>query len=135
MSPFNYFKQCMTQKYADFSGRARRSEYWYFVLFGILTYIVAGLADMLFVKLIGFPILIWVAMLAMLVPSIAVVVRRLHDTSRSGWWMLLSLVPIASIVVLVFMFLDSTPGTNEYGPNPKGIGSDQPADHLITDEV
>ena len=135
MSAFNYFKNAVTQKYADFNGRARRSEYWYFVLFSFLTYIVAAVVDGLLVSLIGFPVLTILVALGLLIPNLAVTIRRLHDTSKSGWWILLAFVPLAGLVILVFMFLDSTPGTNAWGPNPKGIGSDEPADSLITDEV
>ena len=74
--------------------------------------------------------------LAALIPGIAVLVRRLHDTDRSGWWFFIALVPIiGAIVLLVFLVTDSKPGTNRFGANPKGIGSDQPADHLISDEA
>ena len=147
---FEYYKNCLTQKYADFSGRARRTEYWSFVLFNLLFVLipsiifavasVKGMVDSysgygyrshsmstsLIVAIVMGGILVLSA-LAVLVPSIAVAVRRLHDTGRSGWWYLAfavgSCIPvvgwIASIVFIVFMCLDSEPGANEYGPNPK----------------
>jgi uncharacterized membrane protein YhaH (DUF805 family) len=66
--------------------------------------------------------------LAMLIPGIAVTVRRLHDTGRSGWWVLVALIPVLGfIALLVFMVLDSQPGSNEYGPNPKEVATPQPA--------
>jgi len=136
MSAFNYFKECFTTKFADFKGRARRSEFWYFTLFTLLASIVVGILDGLLASLIGMPILTIVFMLALIIPSIAVTIRRLHDTDRSGWWILVGLVPIlGSIALLVFYVQDSKPGANAWGPNPKGIGSDEPIEHLITDEV
>ena len=94
-------------KYATFSGRARRSEYWWFV---VLNFILG------FIPIVNF---IWG--LIVLIPTLAVGVRRLHDTGRSGWWLLLTLVPIANFVLIYFLFCDSQPGANEYGENPKGL--------------
>lgn len=112
------------RKYADFSGRAQRAEYWFFVLFYILFIIALTIVDGAVGLLnygYGIGVLSGVFALAMLIPSLSVTVRRLHDTSRSGWWILISLIPlIGGIVLLVFTCLDSTPGTNTYGPNPKG---------------
>jgi uncharacterized membrane protein YhaH (DUF805 family) len=111
------------KKYAEFSGRAQRAEYWFFALFYVLFFLalslIDGAAGLLNAEL-GLGLLSGLFALAMIIPSIAVTVRRLHDTSRSGWWFLISLIPIiGGIVLLVFMCLDSTPGTNAYGPNPK----------------
>ena len=106
------------KKFAVFDGRASRKEYWYFVLFhfmicmvllvvasadasGVLVYVCAGY---------------W---LAGILPSLAVSVRRLHDTGHSGAWLLIGLIPFGGIVLLVFKVQDSTPGMNQYGPNPK----------------
>jgi uncharacterized membrane protein YhaH (DUF805 family) len=113
------------KKYAVFSGRSRRMEYWYFVLFNIIVCIVLEVIDgLLFGTLdsgMGVGLLSGLYGLAVLIPSLAVTVRRLHDIDRSGWWILIALVPlIGGIVLLVFALLDSTPGTNQYGPNPKG---------------
>ena len=102
-------------QYANFSGRARRSEYWWFVLFYALVYVVAAIID----GILGVPILTLIVALGLLVPALAVSVRRLHDTDRSGWWLLLNLVPFGGIVVLVFSCLDSQPGPNRFGPSPK----------------
>lgn len=110
------------KKYAQFSGRSRRKEYWMFVLFNILIAIVLGIVDGMlgFTTQSGIGVLGLIYSLAILVPGIAVGVRRLHDTSRSGWWMLIGLVPlIGAVVLIVFFVMDSTPGDNEYGPNPK----------------
>ena len=103
--------------YAGFTGRARRSEYWYFALFTVLVYVAASVVD----AVLGIPVLTLLAVLALLVPTLAVSVRRLHDTGRSGWWMLLSLVPFGGIVLLVFDCLDSEPGPNRFGPSPKQL--------------
>ncbi len=114
------------KKYGDFSGRARRSEYWSFVLISTVIYLVLLCADM-FVQaaknsaglgILG--VLAVIYYLAALLPALAVFVRRLHDTGRSGWWWFISIVPIVgAIVLLVFLVTDSQPGANQYGPNPK----------------
>lgn len=110
------------KKYAVFTGRARRAEYWWFTLFNLLASIALGLIDG-FTGMIGeagFGVLGTLYALAVLLPSLGVLVRRLHDTNRSGWWVLIALIPlIGAIVLLVFVVLDSQPETNQYGPNPK----------------
>lgn len=109
-------RSVLTQ-YAGFSGRARRSEYWWFYLFITIANIVfgclSGVAEAaVFIGLI--------VSLALLLPTIAVSVRRLHDTNRSGWFMLLGLIPIVGgIILLIFFTQDSKPGPNRFGPNPK----------------
>ncbi|RBY77568.1 DUF805 domain-containing protein [Blastococcus sp. TF02-09] len=102
-------------QYATFSGRARRSEFWWFVLAWALMYVVAVVVD----QLIGAPIFTLLFILGTIVPYLAVSVRRLHDTGRSGWWLLLNLIPFGGIVTLVFQCLDSDPGPNQHGPSPK----------------
>lgn len=105
------------KKYAVFSGRARRTEYWMFFLFNfIISFVLAFIEG-----IVGGPGIIGLLYsLAVLIPGIAVSVRRLHDTNRSGWWLLIGLVPlIGAIVLLVFMVQDSQQGDNHYGPNPK----------------
>jgi uncharacterized membrane protein YhaH (DUF805 family) len=119
----------LQQKYADFSGRARRSEYWWFVLAQgliiLVPYIlfIIGAAAQKTALTVIFGLLLAVVVLGLLVPGLAVTVRRLHDTNRSGWWYLLAFVPFGSLVVLVFTILEGTPGPNNYGPSPKGIGA------------
>jgi len=105
-----YFE--VLKKYAVFEGRARRKEYWMFILINfIISVVLASLS---------FGILEGVYSLAVLVPGMAVSVRRLHDVDRSGWWLLVGLIPLIGILVLIyFCAQDSTPGTNAYGPNPK----------------
>lgn len=108
----------VVKQYANFEGRARRQEYWMFFLVYILIYI--GLVVIDAVLGLGFLALIYA--LALFVPSISVAARRLHDTGRSGWWQLIALIPlIGAIILIVFLAMDSTPGENQYGPNPKGL--------------
>ncbi len=111
------------KKYAVFSGRARRKEYWFFILFNIIISLVLGVIDGFtgsYNEAAGLGLLGGIYSLAVLIPGIAVTVRRLHDTGRSGWWFWIVLVPvIGALVLLVFMVLDSKPGQNQYGANPK----------------
>jgi len=110
------------RKYADFSGRARRKEYWMFALVNFIIGIVLGLiSGMLSNALAATNLLSLLYALLVLIPSLAVGVRRLHDTGRSGWWLLIAVIPlIGAIVLLIFTVQDSEPGHNVYGPNPKG---------------
>ena len=107
----------------SFSGRARRKEYWMFVLIAVVIAIFLALADGItgtYSSELGFGLLGGLFLLAILIQSIAVGVRRLHDTGRSGWWLLLNLIPLVGpIIVLVLMALDGQSGDNAYGPNPK----------------
>jgi uncharacterized membrane protein YhaH (DUF805 family) len=102
-------------RYADFSGRARRAEYWWFFLFAVLVALVAAVLD----GIIGASVFSLLTALGLLVPNLAVSVRRLHDTDRSGWWLLLNLVPFGGIVLLVFYCLEGQPHPNRFGPSPK----------------
>jgi len=105
------------KKYAVFNGRARRKEYWMFFLFNIIIAIVLGVVEGI---LGSHGIIGMLYSLAFIIPGIAVSVRRLHDTERSGWWLLIGFVPIiGAIVLLVFMVQDSQSGQNQYGTNPK----------------
>ena len=128
-------RSCLRVNYANFDGRARRSEYWYFqlavslallvpyavALVGLFSNTTAGL-------LLGGVALVVMGLmrLAAIVPHYAVVSRRLHDTGRSGWLQLISFVPFGGIVLLIFAATDSTPGPNQYGPNPKGVSGGYP---------
>jgi uncharacterized membrane protein YhaH (DUF805 family) len=110
------------KNYANFQGRARRKAYWMFVLFNIIALVILSLIEgaLGLSGQNGYGILTGLYALAMILPLIALAVRRLHDTGRSGWWLLIGLVPlIGPIVLIVFYVTDSQPGTNEYGPNPK----------------
>ena len=105
-------------KYATFSGRARRSEYWYFILLQIIVSIVFSLVWSFVNQNVG-QILDGVWTLATLVPSLSVMWRRLHDIGKSGAWFFISLTGIGAIVLLVWLCKDSDAGENQYGPNPK----------------
>jgi uncharacterized membrane protein YhaH (DUF805 family) len=100
-------------KYVTFSGRSSRSAYWYWFLFAVIVAVVATIIDIA----IGSRIISVIVTLALLLPGIAVGIRRLHDTGRSGWWMLIGLVPFGGIVLLVFMVLESE-GPNRFGDRP-----------------
>ena len=105
------------KNYVGFSGRARRAEYWQFVLFNIIALAICFVIDLA----IKSPVLYLLYVLASLLPSLAVGVRRLHDTDRSGWWLLIGLVPlVGGIVLLVFACLEGNRGPNKYGADPKG---------------
>ena len=109
-----YFE--VLKKYAVFSGRARRKEYWMFLLFHIIIIIALGVIE----SIVGTnSVIALFYMLAILLPGLAVTVRRLHDTGKSGWWLLIGLVPLIGIVILVYMVQDDQAGDNQYGPNPK----------------
>ena len=112
------------KKYAIFEGRARRKEYWFFILFNILISMALGLVDWLSGNIdpvTGLGMLSGIYALAVIIPGMAVSVRRLHDTNRSGWWLLITFVPvIGAIVFFYFMVLDGNPERNEYGPPPQG---------------
>lgn len=123
------FLNIVKNHYADFTGRARRQEYWYFVLAQILLSIaLAVLSGVLgFVsETIGgavYGLGSLVLGLGLLVPSIAVAARRLHDTGKSGWWLLIYFTGIGIIVLLVFFCLEGETGPNQYGPDPKQAGA------------
>ncbi len=107
-------------KYAVFSGRATRKEYWMFIL---INSIITVALSFLFDNIKGLAFIPTIYGLATLIPILAIGCRRLHDVGKSGWWLLIMLVPfIGSLVLLVFAVMDSQTGTNKYGPNPKGEG-------------
>jgi uncharacterized membrane protein YhaH (DUF805 family) len=105
------------KKYADFSGRARRKEYWLFILLYLIAAVIAGIIDAVAATMgiIGI-----ILTLGLFIPSLSVGVRRLHDINRSGWWMLIGLIPlIGAIVLIVFFCKDGTIGANPFGEDPK----------------
>ena len=119
-----WYLKVLKQHYADFGGRARRQEYWMFCLFNIIIAILLGVMAGIGAAVLdtgAFLLLPNLYSLAVLIPGIAVSVRRLHDTGKSGWYLLVGLIPVVGVFILLyFMVVDSTPGNNEYGPNPKG---------------
>ena len=112
-----YWLECY-KKYVDFSGRARRKEYWMFMLFNFIVGLGVGVVDAI---LEAEGILSSGYSLAAILPGLAVFTRRMHDIGKSGWWWLIGLVPVVgAIVLLIFACTDSQAGDNAYGPNPKG---------------
>jgi uncharacterized membrane protein YhaH (DUF805 family) len=128
------------RKYATFRGRARRKEYWLFQLFTFLVSMLLmfwlfsvlpadaldsaapmSLEEMMAVPAAHLPFaVIGLVGLVLFLPQLAVSVRRLHDSDKSGWWLLLNLIPIGGLVLLIFYLLDGTRGPNQHGPDPKG---------------
>jgi uncharacterized membrane protein YhaH (DUF805 family) len=104
------------KKYAVFSGRARRQEYWMFALFNMIISIALAIID----AAMGSSVLELLYTLAVLIPGLAVAVRRLHDTDRSGWWVLIAVIPlVGSVILIVFLAIEGKPEANAHGPNPK----------------
>lgn len=139
------------KNYANFSGRARRAEYWKAILSLVgLGFPLAIFDAFLFPDVVletGLGPASGLFILAIFLPGISLSVRRLHDTSRSGWWYLVTLIPfVGSVVIFVFMVLDSTPGANKWGDSPKkfaspGVASPQSSSGLkaavyeVTEEI
>lgn len=136
MSPVQAVRT-VVRKYAVFSGRAPRSEYWWFALFNLVVVVITLAIDAVFFgtgemtttatsaafQADAGPAAL-VASLALVLPALGVAVRRLHDTDRRGWWVLLGLIPfLGAVVLIVFYALDSTPGHNRFGPNPQRAGA------------
>lgn len=117
------------KRYADFQGRSRRMEYWMFQLGQWILFILwaiplvavgsttePGEQSALF-NILTIPfVIVW---LGLAIPNLAVTIRRLHDQDKSGWWLLINFIPFGGFVLLIFMFIDGTPGENQYGPSPK----------------
>ena len=110
------------KKYGTFKGRATRAEHWYFWLaFFVIGLIIASVSNVIGISLDSVEAMGGIFLLVHLLPCIAVTVRRLHDTGRSGWWYLISLVPFGGLVILIFTLQDSMSGENKYGTNPKSV--------------
>ena len=113
----NWYIKVLKQ-YVDFAGRAQRMEFWMFALINFIIALVLGVVD----SMITGGIIYALYVLGVLLPYLAVGVRRLHDTGRSGWWLLIGLIPLIGIIILiVFWVQDSQPGDNAFGPNPKAV--------------
>ncbi len=132
MEQFNtYFIDTIKNRYAKFDGRATRSEYWYFILFYFIFSIIAATLDSLVINpMLGASsteagqggILQMIFALGLLIPSIALGIRRFHDIGKSGWWMLIGFIPILGLLALIYFYVqDSQAGSNLYGENPKGL--------------
>ena len=112
-----YWKLVVLARYAQFQGRARRAEFWWFVLANIIISVVLLVLTAIASVFIVLYVIFW---LGMIIPSLAVGVRRLHDTGKSGWFLLLDLIPLVGpIILLVFFATDGTPGANQYGMSEK----------------
>ena len=120
MSFTQAIQTCLKEKYFDFKGRAPRSEYWWFALFGwAMMIILSILDDLIFNTASGYGFLTTIWGLLILLPSIGVGIRRLHDLDKSGWWLLISLIPIIGFFILVFFFVkQGTRGQNRFGVDP-----------------
>jgi uncharacterized membrane protein YhaH (DUF805 family) len=111
-------------KYVDFQGRARRSEYWWWFLFYVILLVVANIVDA-FVDpgppgmMFHYGYIYLLALLVMILPTLSVTVRRLHDTNRSGFWIFLGFIPIVGLIILIVWYCQKgTSGPNTYGPDP-----------------
>ena len=120
MDIFNIYINTLRNNYFNSEGRANRKEYWLFTLANSIIGFVIGYVGCL----IGAPVIGTIYGLAVLIPGVCIGIRRLHDVGRSGWWFLLAFTGIGAIVLFVFYCLDSEPGENAYGPNPKGVEKD-----------
>jgi len=128
----NLVKQCVTTKYASFSGRASRKEYWGFIFFYISLFFFIIIADTIgggferdatgdLLMSVWAATLIAILYILLLIPSLAVFLRRLHDTDHSAWWLFIALIPIiGSIVILYFLVIKGTDGSNRFGVDPLG---------------
>lgn len=103
------------KKYADFSGRATRTQYWMFILIYMIIYTVLSVIDAALQSMV----LALIYAVVMLVPSISIAARRLHDTSRTGWWQLIGLIPLIGLIVMIVFLVQDSHDANAYGPNPK----------------
>ena len=112
----NWYLKVVRDNYLNFNGRARRSEYWYFILFNLIVSIVLNVID----YFIGMDILGAIYSLAVFLPGLAVLVRRLHDINKSGWYFFIVLIPLAGIIwLLVLLCTEGDHGPNQYGSDPK----------------
>ncbi len=119
LSPIEYWKKVMFENYANFSGRARRAEFWWAYLINIVIIMVVAGVSIGVLGEAGIVVYVLVA-LATMIPQIAALVRRLHDTGKSGWYYFIALIPfVGGIIVIVALATDSVRGPNQYGPSPK----------------
>jgi uncharacterized membrane protein YhaH (DUF805 family) len=111
------WKLVVLERYAKFDGRAGRGEFWWYVLANVLIYF----ALLILARISGlFLVVYFLVAIALIIPSIAVAIRRLHDTDKSGWWLLIGLIPfVGGIILLVFYILEGTPGPNQFGAGPE----------------
>jgi len=118
-----YFIDAVKNNYVNFNGRARRKAFWMFMLVYFVISIVASVID----SILGMQLVSLIVTLALLLPTISISTRRLHDTGRSGWWQLIGLIPLIGAVVLIVFYVQDSHDENEYGVNPKGVSDETPA--------
>lgn len=115
-NPLDWFIKCL-KNYANFSGRARRKEYWFFVLIQFILLIIAGILDSVIFKK---PFIFYtITALGLFIPAVAVGVRRMHDIGRTGWLLLLSCIPLIGLIVLYWLISNTSPETNKWGQPAK----------------
>ena len=126
-----YFKLALS-KYTEFTGRSRRSEYWYFVLVQSLIGLAINALAWITGAEVVFSVISMLVSLGLFLPGLAVAVRRLHDVGKSGWWLLIALTGIGIFLLLYWYCQDSYPEANQYGPNPKtGATDNDVMRHLV----
>lgn len=119
---FNYFLDTVKNKYVDFNGRVKRKDFFTYFLFFYAISLGALILDFIIKLIVDIPpILVIIVSLGLLAPTLAISVRRLHDIGKSGWFMLLGLIPVVNLYLLYVLVLDGTPGANRYGPDPKEV--------------
>ncbi|MEH6548828.1 MAG: DUF805 domain-containing protein [Pseudomonadales bacterium] len=121
-----FFLDPLKNHYADFTGRSTRQQYWMFILFYVIFYIVVSVLDGIF----GTIFLSLIFSLVLLVPSVGIACRRLHDTGRTGWWQLIALIPLLGTIVLIVFLAQEGHGDNEYGAKPETAGDDATTPNL-----
>ncbi len=135
----DWFKKVVFHNYANFEGRARRAEYWYFYLLTIVICIppyillIVGLVQESTAIIVVSGLLLAIIVFGLFIPTLAVFVRRMHDTGKSGWYFLLNFVPIVSLVVFIFTLLESDKFTNKYGKDPKNPDQDDELNKIGTE--
>lgn len=138
-----WYLKVVRDNYANFNGRARRKEYWMFILINIIISIILSIIDTAMGLRFGVSeysngsgVISSVYSLAVLIPSLAVGARRLHDINKSGWWQLLSLIPlVGAIILIVWAATEGDKGPNEYGPDPKDQNANAFSDDDLIDDV
>ena len=127
---YEYYLNVLQNNYANFNGRARRSEYWFFTLFNTIAIISLAIFSAV-IGSFGF-ILVLIYFLGIITPLLALITRRLHDIGKSGWFYLVAFIPlVGGIWILVLFCTDSNYGPNQYGLNPKGLGNEKSDEQAI----
>lgn len=115
-NPLDWFIKCL-KNYANFSGRARRKEYWFFVLMQFVVLIIAGVLDVIIFKRPS--VFYFIVALGLFIPALAVAVRRMHDVGKTGWLLLIGCIPLIGLIVIYWLVSDTSPETNKWGQPAK----------------